>query len=215
MLSLQLIDILNVMVVTQMNELNMINIPREALGLFQFFIIILINIVAFILVRRFVKDNFMFFSYTFAVLLSIAFVFLGQGPIASTLPPADLKMYGLLGIGFQIVSLIFILSIVFIDIFRKRHDLTYCLSGAACIFLLIGTVFAALYAFIEVCSPGALTKTAYDNVLVPSLTYSFYIISGQDPVIQDAGPVIRNLSIFESIFSNLYAVMVVGRLLTK
>jgi len=93
--------------------------------------------------------------------------------------------------------------------------LSYSLIGASWIFLLFGIVFANIYMFLGTFSPTLQLDNGIANDVISSLRYSFYIISGQDPPFENVDKLVRNVSTFESIFSNLYGLMVVGRLLTK
>jgi hypothetical protein len=104
------------------------------------------------------------------------------------------------------------LTVFIRDIFNEKHDLYYSLTGATVIFFFIGTVFGVLYTSLEVCFPGMIIKTTSPNVLSPCIAYSFYILSGQDPPIENVDIIVRNLSTFESIFANIYTVIVVGKL---
>jgi hypothetical protein len=214
LLVLQVLDLVNVLVLHEMMVTGVLPVPELVFGVFQFLIIALLNAIVLVFVRRFVKSNLLFFTYLAAIFASVFFMFLSESPAGAAMDPANLKLCRFSGILFQVISLCFMLTIVFKDIFQKRHDLGYCLTGAACLFLIIGTVFGVLYALVEISFPGSLTSEAYKNVVIPAIQFSFYTISGQDPI-QPAGTLIRNISIFESIFANLYAVMVVGRLMTK
>ncbi len=103
-----------------------------------------------------------------------------------------------------------------IDIFRDTNDTTNKLYGAACIYLMIGISFGSLYDVANLAFPGSL-GIAFEYGLpgyLKCLHYSFSILSGLDTPYPDAFNLIKNIGIIESIYSNLYVVLVVGRLLS-
>jgi hypothetical protein len=215
MLIFYVVDSLNHMVIVELIRKELIDIPLLAFGLFQFLVILLGNAIALIIVRRFVINNKLFFIFVTTIILSIIFLFMTESPAGENFSPDDIRSLRLWGIGFQLFSLNVILTVAIKDVFREKHDLFYCLTGATTIFLMIGTIFGIFYAFLEVWSPGMLFEERSAMILSRCLTYSFSVIAGQDPGIEHVDVVIKNLSIFESLFSNLYSIMVVGRLLSK
>jgi hypothetical protein len=210
-----MVDSLNHMVIVELIRKGLIDIPLIAFGLFQFLVILFMNAIALIIVRRFVINNKLFFIFVTTIILSIIFLFMTESPAGADLSSDSIRSLRLWGIGFQVFSLGVILTVAIKDVFREKHDLFYCLTGATAIFLMIGTIFGIFYAFLEVWSPGMLFEERSTMILSRCLTYSFSVIAGQDPGIEHVDVVIKNLSIFESLFSNLYSIMVVGRLLSK
>ncbi len=136
-----------------------------------------------------------------------------ESPASAQLSVEKIFQYRKAGFSFQIFSLSFILWVFVKDIFASKHDLTYCLTGACSLFFLIGTLFGVVYALFYAFFPSLIEVPLGSNVIIPCLNYSFCILAGQDPSIV-VDPIIKSLSYFESIFSNLYAAVVVGRLLT-
>lgn len=103
-----------------------------------------------------------------------------------------------------------------IDIFRDTTDTTNRLYGAACIYLMIGISFGSLYDVVNLAFPSSL-GLAYGYGLpgyIRCLHYSFSVLSGLDTPYPDAIELVKNIGILESIYSNLYVVLVVGRLLS-
>jgi hypothetical protein len=203
------------MVIVELIRKGLIDIPLMAFGLFQFLVILLMNAIVLILVRRFVSNKSLFVIFSATIVLSIIFLFITESPAGADVSAEDTRSLRLAGLGFQIFALSCILAVVVKDVFNEKHDLFYCLTGATTIFLMIGTVFGIFYSFLEIWSPGMLLEQGSTMVISRCITYSFSIIAGQDPTIEHVDIVVKNLSIFESLFSNLYSIMVVGRLLSK
>jgi hypothetical protein len=122
--------------------------------------------------------------------------------------------------------LLFIHSILFLveattiyfailDIFSGNKMSQEKLWGSACIYLMIAISFGSLYDLINIVRPGsmgaplALGLESYTACVAFSMT----ILGGQDPTFQNAIPLIKGLGIIESVWGNLFIVLLVGRLL--
>jgi len=103
------------------------------------------------------------------------------------------------------------------DIFNEKHDILYRLWGAACIYLLIGAMFGIVYFILEIFFPAEFGLTQLPDIFqfVKCYAFSFYTLSGVDQPFENFSQLVRNVSVIESIFSNLYIVLLVGRLLSK
>jgi hypothetical protein len=102
------------------------------------------------------------------------------------------------------------------DIFRIKHDMTYSLIGAANIFLLIGSLFAFIIAITGCVFPGMVVPI--DQALIldnHANTLSFYTLASVDLPFDNVNPFIRKILVIESIFSHLFVVIIIGRLLSK
>ena len=215
LLCLQIFDIANFMIVSELVEKGFIAISAGTQMALQVGVVMVTNIIMTVFVNHFIKRKVWVYVYVLAIVLSIIFAFGAGGPLKETLAPDQIKVMGLLGFGFAALSNGFIAMLALTDVFSQRHELSYSLIGASWIFLLFGIVFANVYMFLGALSPTLLVTSENANAVVNCLRYSFYVISGQDPPFPNVAMVIRNVSTFESIFSNLYGLMVVGRLLTK
>jgi len=215
LLSLQVFDMINFMIVSELVKKRLIDIDLGVQIAIQFTVVLITNTIITVFVHRFLKNKLLFSVYLLAMILSLIFSFGTEGPLKSIMTMEQVKVLRLLGFGFALISNIFIAMLALKDIFSKKHELSYSLIGASSIFLLFGIIFALLYMLLEVWSPGLIVKSENSNIIHPCLQYSFYVISGQDPPFENVDLVVRNVSTFESIFSYLYGLMVVGRLLTK
>jgi len=102
------------------------------------------------------------------------------------------------------------------DIFTGRKLSAEKIWGAACIYLMIGISFGSLYDIINIVHPGSMglpLELGLESYTV-CIYYSMTIIGGHDAFLQ-AIPVIQNLGIIEAVWSNLFIVLLVGRLLGK
>jgi len=214
LLSLQILDLFALLVLSEIVIQGKLNIPMPVVHLLQFTIILALNLLAVIFIKRFVQNRFYLYSFIFLFLLSLCLVFITETPAGAGIDRALAKVLSFLGHVAQFTCLCLLLAVITRDIFQERHDLTYSLTGATCIFILIGTIFGILYSLFEILSPGMIFFPG-SNTLRTCIIHSFYILSGQESPVENLNMVIRNLSIFESIFANLYAVMVVGKLMSK
>jgi hypothetical protein len=122
--------------------------------------------------------------------------------------------------------LLFIHSILFLvegttiyfailDIFTGNKMSQEKLWGSACIYLMIAISFGSLYDLINILKPGSMgTPLAMGlESYTACVAYSMSILGGQDPPFQNAVPLIKGIGIVESVWGNLFIVLLVGRLL--
>jgi hypothetical protein len=102
------------------------------------------------------------------------------------------------------------------DIFRYKHDLVYSLVGAASIFLLIGSLFGIFIVITGYIFPGmVVSPDAWISLDNTANVLSFFTLASIDLPFDNVNPFIRTILVVESIFSHLFVVMIVGRLLSK
>jgi hypothetical protein len=172
--------------------------------------------ILWILISRFTRNvvYVKLILYTiFSTLLLAAFV---VNPFVE-LFPLDIKRYLLL----VIHSILFYVecSVIYYTIFDifKGHRLSKeKIWGSACVFLMIGISFGSLYDIINIAQPGcmgveiALGLESY----TACIAYSMTIIGGHEAY-PNAIPLITNIGIIQAVWSNLFVVLLVGRLLGK
>lgn len=101
------------------------------------------------------------------------------------------------------------------DIFSGEFLTPDKLWGSACIFLMIGISFGSLYDLICIIKPGSLRKDLALGLAnyAECVTYSLSILGGIDPQQPEATRIIRNISVIEAVWSNLFVVLVIGKLM--
>ncbi|MBC7451301.1 MAG: hypothetical protein H7259_07405 [Cytophagales bacterium] len=102
------------------------------------------------------------------------------------------------------------------DIFTGKKLSAEKIWGSACIYLMIGISFGSIFDLINIANPGSMgvpLKLGLESYTV-CIYYSMTIIGGHD-AFMEAIPLIQNVSIIEAVWSNLFVVLLVGRLLGK
>jgi hypothetical protein len=107
-----------------------------------------------------------------------------------------------------------VISFAIRDLFSAGFITSDKLWGAACVFLMVGISFGSLYDLITIARPGSLgvdIELGLPNY-AECVTYSFSVLGGID---SDLRPVklIKNISIIESVWGVLYAMLIIGKLL--
>jgi len=156
----------------------------------------------------------------------IVIILLGISMILSILIPVmDLQatqfgMYRLFMFFTTSISL-FICGISFYmavkDIFNEKLALIESLLGATNIYLLIGGAFTFIYALFNILMPGSVLANEHISEMYNVCSiYAAYTLGGVDPPLMDSiKPSVHNAMVFESLFAHLFAVFIVGRLLSK
>ena len=139
----------------------------------------------------------------------------GMGTVNST-DPAYIYI-STCSISFSLISFIILLYYMVNDIFREKHDIIYRLWGSASIYMLIGATFGLFFSFLEILIPNEFGIVySYDIFnFITCYNFSYYNLAGIDCPYENFTILVRNVAVVESIFSNLYIVLVVGRLLSK
>jgi hypothetical protein len=127
------------------------------------------------------------------------------------------KIFSASSVSLSFVSFIILLFYMINDIFKEKHDIIYRLWGSASIYMLIGSTFGLFFTLLEIIIPNEfMINTPFDIFhFIPCYNFSFYNLAGIDCPFENFSMLVRNIAVIESIFSNLYIVLVVGRLLSK
>jgi hypothetical protein len=164
----------------------------------------------------FVKKKLFFWLAAILFFISIGLSFISA---ALKLNETDFGMYQLLygtASFISIVMLCFTFYVAIRDIFGEKLKIGSALLGAANIYLLIGSGFAFLYAFLNILMPGAMVPISEMGELFNHcVVNSTYVLAGMDLPGEVREPAFKNAMMFESIFAHLFAVFIVGRLLAK
>ncbi len=114
-------------------------------------------------------------------------------------------------------SFCMIIYYTIIEIFTEDSTMEVRMWGSACIFLMISISFASLYDVVCLVYPnatGVLHEMRFHSYMM-CVSYSLNIIGALDTTFPNAIPIIRDISILEAVWSHLFAVLLVGRLLSK
>src|SRR5690606_31701475 len=101
------------------------------------------------------------------------------------------------------------------DLFSGQVFTDEKLWGAACVFLMIGISFGSLYDLICISRPGSLGENVEPGLANYALCmqFSLSMLGGMDPRFANASRLIRNISVIEAVWGNLFVVLVIGKLL--
>lgn len=110
---------------------------------------------------------------------------------------------------------IIIIAFTIRDIFMDDYFTSDKLWGAAAVFLTVGISFGSLYDLICTIKPGSLNANLELGFPTYSecLSYSFSVIGGIETSQPNASKLIRNISVLEAVWSTLFTVLIIGKLL--
>jgi hypothetical protein len=101
-----------------------------------------------------------------------------------------------------------------VDIFTGSKLSEEKLWGSTCIFLMIAISFGSLYDLISIANPGSVGNLRLGlESYTACITHSITVIIGQDSPFPEAISVIKGISYIESLWANLFIILLVGRLL--
>lgn len=168
------------------------------------------------LLRDFTHHNLLVGIILCAIILAYGISILTVNPLYNFIEEQSKRPYLFtIHLIFFIVEAIVIYHSIF-DIFTGKKLSAEKIWGSACIYLMIGISFGSLYDLINIANPGSMgipLQLGLDSYTA-SIYYSMTIIGGHDVYFQ-AIPLIQNLGILEAVWSNLFIVLLVGRLLGK
>lgn len=169
------------------------------------------------LLRDLTKNNTLLVGMFILILFGLGVAFFAVNPLYDFFPNEDAKRPYL----FFVHSALFIVESTVIyhcvyDIFSGKKLSVEKIWGSACIYLMIGISFGSVYDLIHIVHPesmGIPLAQGLESYTV-CIYYSMTIIGGHD-AFMDAIPLIQNIGIIEAVWSNLFIVLLVGRLLGK
>ena len=150
------------------------------------------------------------------VLIAIVIIgLLGEFPFYQILEIENRRMY-LFGLHAGLFPIeITVIGFAIRDLFSGNVYTQSKLWGAAAVYLMIGISFASLYDLINIANPGilgielSLGLGSYSEFIY----YSFNILGGLDTAYPNPSPLLRNLGVIEAVWANLYAILIIGKLL--
>jgi len=167
------------------------------------------------LLKNFTKNKLLLQVF-FLVLIGITLMgALVEFPYYAVLEIKNRQLYLL-----AIHSLLFPIEVTVIafsigDIFSGEFLTPDKLWGAACIFLMTGISFGSLYDLICIVNPGSLGKEIESGLpnYAECVTYSLSILGGTDGGYPNVSRLIRNISVLEAVWGNLFVVLIIGKLM--
>lgn len=154
-----------------------------------------------------------------AILITLAGItlmgILGEFPYYRILEIQNRRLYLMLLHGLLFPIEVTVIGFAIRDIFSGGTLTPDKLWGAACIYLMIGISFGSLYDLITIVSPGALGADIPLGLpnYAECVTLSLSILGGGDGGFPAASKLIRNISVLEALWGNLYAILIIGKLL--
>ncbi len=167
------------------------------------------------LLRNFTNNKILIKTFLIVLLGIVVFGLLVEFPYYKIVVVPDHRLFLLV-----IHSLLFPIEITVIsfairDIFSGEYLTVDKLWGSACIFLMIAISFGSLFDLICIMKPGSLgvpIELGLANY-AECVTYSLSIVGGIDPSYSNVARIIRNISIMEAVWSNLFVVLIIGKLM--
>jgi hypothetical protein len=157
-------------------------------------------------------------QYAIIILLGLGILIPIVAALAGLEPTSELfRNSSILSLASSLIAFVILLYFMVLDIFKEKHEISYRLWGSASIYLLFGAIFGLIYTLLELIIPAefALNKAQDIFYFIPCYVLSFYTLSGIDSPFEEFSLLVKNITVIESIFANLYIVLVVGRLLAK
>lgn len=113
----------------------------------------------------------------------------------------------------EMVTIVFAIN----DLFRGPRTAVDKLWGSACIYFMSALAFTSVYYSVLLINPLAFGRelSADSWALFEALYLSLNSLVGLDTVYPDSIRLVRNLVLTEGVWSELYMVLLIGRLLTK
>ncbi len=141
---------------------------------------------------------------------------LGEFPYYKILQIDNRRGYLLLIHGLLFPVEILIIGYAIRDLFAGRQFTASRLWGAACVYLMIGITFGSLYDLLNILQPGAFGVELHLGLAsyAESIYYSFNILGGLDTAYPNTSRLVRNLGVIEAVWANLYAILIIGKLLS-
>lgn len=109
----------------------------------------------------------------------------------------------------------YVISLSIRDIFARGGVTSDKLWGSACVYLMIGFVFGDIFDLLNLLKPGSFgveIPVGFASYL-GGVYFSYATLGGVDAGYDHMSRLVRNVSVIESLFGNLYLVFLIGRIL--
>jgi asparagine N-glycosylation enzyme membrane subunit Stt3 len=166
------------------------------------------------LLRNFTDSKILILVILILLLGIVTAGILVEFPYYQIIQVADRQTYLLILHGILFPIEVTVIGFAIRDMFSAGFITSDKLWGAACVFLMVGISFGSLYDLISIARPGSLgieVELGLPNYS-ECVTYSFSVLGGID---SDLNPskLIKNVSVIESVWGTLYAMLIIGKLL--
>lgn len=114
-------------------------------------------------------------------------------------------------------SFCMIIYYTIIEIFGENSNMEERMWGSAAVFLMIVISFASVYDIVCLVYPnatGVLHEMRFHSYMM-CVAYSLNVVGALDTSFPEAIPIIKDFSILEAVWSHLFGLLLVGRLLSK
>ena len=190
-------------------------ISKSVMSLFSLFGLIY----AFLLwdlLKDFTKSKILLVGFFFLLSFLVVFGLLVEFPFYQVIEVEDKRLFFVVFHGCLFPIEATVIGYTIRDVFSGKTLTSDKLWGAACVYLMIGITFGSIYDFINVAYPGSLGAQIPPGWIsyTESIYYSFNILGGLEPVYIPESKVVRNLGVIEAVWGNLYAILIIGKLLT-
>lgn len=167
------------------------------------------------LLKNFTKNKLLIHIYFFTLLGITLMGALVEFPYYTILEVSNRQLYLLVIHGLLFPIEVTVISFAIRDIFSGEFLTPDKLWGAACVFLMTGISFGSLYDLICIIKPGGLGKEIESGLAnyAECVTYSLSILGGADGGYPHVSKLIRNISVLEAVWSNLFVVLIIGKLM--
>ena len=161
------------------------------------------------MLRNFTTNVALIWTFLIILLVITLLGMLGEFPYYKIIEITDRQRYLLLIHGLLFPIEVTVIGFAIRDIFSGGFLTPDKLWGAACVFLMTGISFGSLYDLICITFPGSMGSPNYAECV----TFSLSILGGTDPGYPNASKLIKNISVIEAVWGNLYAMLIIGKLL--
>jgi len=167
------------------------------------------------LLRNFTSNQLLLNTFLIILIGIVIIGVLGEFPFYKIIDIKDRQLFYMALHGPYFPIEITIIGFAIRDIFSGQYLTSDKLWGSACVFLMIGLSFGSLYHLLCIIKPDSLGETMELGFANYSecITYSLSILGGMDPGHPNAARIIRNISVLEALWSNLFVVLIIGKLM--
>jgi hypothetical protein len=166
------------------------------------------------LLRNFTANKIILIS-CLVTLIAVIIASVGEFPYYKIFTVSDRQLYLLIIHGLLFPVEVTVIGFAIRDIFSGEFLTPDKLWGSACVFLMIGISFASLYDLICIVNPQGLGESLEMGLANYSacVFHSFSVLGGMDPNHPHAIRLIRNISVIEAVWGNLFVVLIIGKLM--